>query len=165
MATFRAIHPLVREMAFKFGFEPVPGDGERVKHPGLKGKRAQAAFYRAFDAASRLPGVQRVRVHGKPNDTTLRFPDVPESRWEAARRGVPWNSNAEFHGKVGDLIKRNLARQSRVMVTESPHPSPVRPRDFRFNGLVDQSGCLSKFEVETTDEGTARTLLGALRLS
>lgn len=104
MATFRAIHPLVREEAFKLGFEPVPGDNGRVRHPRLRGKRAQACFYKAFATAS--VKARRVVAGWKESGTTLLFPQVPEERWEAARRGVAWVEQPK--GTIGDLIREKL---------------------------------------------------------
>ena len=104
MATFRAIHPFVREEAFKLGFEPVPGDNGRVRHPRLHGKRAQACFYKAFAAASAK--ARRVVAGWKESGTTLLFPQVPEERWEAARRGVAWVEKPK--GTIGDLIRDKL---------------------------------------------------------
>lgn len=104
MATFRAIHPLVREEAFKLGFEPVPNDDYRVQHPRLHGKRAQACFYKAFSNAS--VKARRVVAGWKESGTTLLFPQVPEDRWEASRRGVPWVEKPR--GTIGDLIREKL---------------------------------------------------------
>lgn len=105
MATFRAIHPFVREQAFELGFEPVPGNHYKVQHPRVHGKRAQVLFYKAFSAASAMQGVRRVVTPGTDSGTTLLFPQVPESRWEAARRGVKW---VEPKGTIGDLIRDKL---------------------------------------------------------
>jgi len=171
MATYRAIHPFVREAAFRHGFKPVNGDDYRVEHSVLRGKASQIRFYKAFTEAASMPGVRRVASVLAKSGRTYLFPEVPESRWEAARRGIPWCIPREVHipavqpnntvpkqGTVGDLIREKLAEKlaERKVVT---------PRSVLFNGEVSETGSLTSLNVSTTDDATARALLQALRLN
>lgn len=88
MASFRAIHPYVRETAFRHGFVSIHGNPYRVQHPTLKGKKAQIAFYKAFREACLLPGVRIVAMPGAETGRTILFPQVSQEKWEAAREDL-----------------------------------------------------------------------------
>lgn len=156
MATFRAVHPFVREQAFALGFEPIVGNDYRVKHPRLTGKRAQVTFWKAFTEASKMTGVRRVATPGSENGTTLLFPKVSLDRWEAARCGVAWN------GLLTNKTVKSVSTSSETV--EGNSIQDRYPRNTHFNGVIDDSGKLTSFQTTTTDDTTARMLLKALRL-
>ncbi len=132
MATFRAIHPYVREQAFELGFEPVPNDNYRVQHPRVRGKRAQVLFYKAFSQASKMPGVRKVAMPGTASGTTLLFPQVPESRWEAARRGVKW---IEPKGTIHNKLKLVCLDGDAIRLTELADKMGIKGTDLLIRAL------------------------------
>lgn len=132
MATFRAIHPLVREAAFRHGFIPVPGDDYRVQHPYKTGKSAQLAFYKVFVEASGQPDVRRVATPGTANGTTLLFPQVPESRWASARRGEQWNPEP-------------------TVSERSSEPQPVTSKQIFSRGPLSCHGLSKLMNIPATD--------------
>lgn len=148
MATFRAVHPFVREMAFKHGFMPVPGNNYRVQHPVMKGKKAQLAFHHVFLEASKMPGVRTVATPGISTGRTLLFPSVPEERWVAARQGTEYRpTNPPLSEKVSTITPTTIPDKS--------------GKSMEFSGRVDDNGRIIRFDVSTTDDGTARNIMAA----
>lgn len=148
MATFRAVHPFVREMAFKHGFMPVPGNNYRVQHPVMKGKKAQLAFHHAFLEASKMPGVRTVAAPGVISGRTLLFPSVPEERWVAARHGREYRPSGLSVTEVVETTKPSIASSSLGKL-------------MTFTGSVDDQGRITRFDVSTVDDSTARTIMAA----
>jgi hypothetical protein len=149
MATFRAIHPFVRESAFRHGFLPVVDNNYKVWHPELKGKKAQRAFYKAFCEAARMPGVRTVAAPGAKMGRTLLFPPVPEERWEAARKGIKYvPSSPSITEKVNGV------------------EGAIKPQSFAksctFTGTVNGQGKIECFSVVTSDDDTARSFLSLM---
>lgn len=155
MASFKAVHPLVRETAYKYGF--VPDGSVRVKHTHLHGKKAQFAFFRAFKEASELPGVRRVKIPGAMGNTLL-FPEVSDARWEAARNGAPWDGDDV--APIVDVPVRQvkLVRESKV---EADKVSKPYQANMTFSGTTNELGAIVDFQVHTTSNDTARAILRA----
>lgn len=165
MATFRAIHPYVREASFAHGFVPVSGDDYRVQHPKLHGKRAQIAFYKAFCKATQMPGVRLVSCPGKDSGRTLLFPQVPESRWEAARLGVSHqqyiaSQEVDCHPDFNDSWEEP-APSSEPTKKDKTLTVNRDCKSMSFSGKTDDQGQIVALEIKTTNNQTARALLGA----
>ncbi len=152
MATFRAIHPFVRESAFRHGFLPVPGNDYKVQHSELKGKKAQRAFYKAFCEASRTPGVRTVAAPKANMGRTLLFPPVPEERWEAAKKGIKYTPSSP------SLTEECLSKTNSVGITDVKLPV----KSLTFTGTVDDRGKIERLTLTTSDGNTARSLLSLM---
>lgn len=168
MASFKAVHPYVRESSFRHGF--VPDGSVRVKHSHKRGKKAQFAFKKAFDEATKMPGVKRVEISGAMG-TTLSFPEVSEDRWEAAQIGETWYPEIPKTParalRTWDSIKKEREEKDNEMFQLADDKEPVKAQpvsqqaNMSFSGTTDDSGNIVNLHVNTSSNATARALLDA----
>lgn len=157
MASFRAIHPYVRECAFQHGFVPVPGNPYRVQHPTLKGKRASHAFYKVFQEACSLYGVRIVLIpETESGRRTILFPQVSKERWEAAREGTTLTTQ-ESPSEVVNNIDEPIS-----LPVENQVQTRQLPKNSEFQISTDNDGRINWCNISTKDHTTALKFLALL---